>query len=282
MIPLKANAEEFSKNGDQFLGRVYKNNDFDCQDFVEKTMRTVGIKENLPGSNAWYRKMTWVGTPEECKRKFGSIPKGALLFILSGNGGEPEKYKSDGIGNASHIGIYTGRTGRQMTEHAKEQGNAGADAFNCGDGAIHSSASRGHVCTSKFAGKTINGGWNRIGLWDRFDYGDRINTLLNPSGEKEVTVIVEYAKVKDGALNLRSEKSTSSERLTQIPSGATVGVVERGDEWCKVIYNAYTGYAMTRFLDFEDNSEKNGNISITMTKDCALALYEALKSSLNK
>ena len=31
----KANAETFSKSGDQYLGREYKPNDFDCQDFVE-------------------------------------------------------------------------------------------------------------------------------------------------------------------------------------------------------------------------------------------------------
>ena len=278
---MTANAEQFSMNGDQYLGKVYKNNDFDCQNFVERVMKTVGIHDNLPGSNAWYRKMTWVGTPEECKKKFGTIPKGALLYILSKDGGEPEKYKKDGIGNASHIGIYTGRTGKQMVNHAIECGNNVAKKYNFGDGAIHSSNSRGHVCTSKFSGNTINGGWNRIGLWNRFDYGPHINSLLDPDEGKEVIVIVEYARVIGGTLNLREDKSTSSARITQIPDGSLVGVTEHGTEWSKVIYNAYTGYAMTKFLNFEDGGDKS-KISITLTHDCALTLYEALKSSLNK
>lgn len=123
----------------------------DCQAFVEECLREIGAYKNLPGSNAWYRAMNWTGTPEECARAFGRIPDGAFLFILEQNGKEPEKYKADGIGNASHIGICTGKRGK---------------------GAVHSSKSKGMVCESKFAGVAINGGWNRVGLWtDALDYG---------------------------------------------------------------------------------------------------------------
>lgn len=53
----------------------------DCQKFVEKCLADVGIKKDLAGSNAWFRYMTWTGTPEECKKKFGKVPAGAFLFI---------------------------------------------------------------------------------------------------------------------------------------------------------------------------------------------------------
>lgn len=278
-----ATGREIAEAGTKYLGVSYDT--MDCQAFVERCLKDCGISKDLAGSNAWYRFLMqngWVGSPEACKSKFGSIPVGAFLFICEQNGKEPAKYIGDGVGNVSHIGLYTGMKGKEMVRMGLEKGNLKALAYNYGDGGLHSSASRGSVCTTKFSGKTINGGWNRVGLWNRLDYGEHINSLLGSGKKDEVNIVVEYAKVKDGALNLRSEKSTSSERITQIPSGATVGVVEHGSEWCKVVYNAYTGYAMTKFLGFEDSSDKNSNISITLPHDCALALYEALKSSLNK
>ena len=146
-----------SLQGEKYLGTPYS--EMDCQAFVEACLTDVGINVNLAGSNAWYRTMDWVGTPEECIAVFGSIPKGAFLFIHAFDGGEPSYYKDD-LGNASHIGIYTGiYTGTHM-------------------GAMASSSSRGCVIDSYFAGKTISGGWNCVGLWHRLDYGEEINRLL--------------------------------------------------------------------------------------------------------
>ena len=100
-----------------YLGTPYST--MDCQAFVEKCLSDIGINLNLAGSNAWYREVKahgWVGTPDECKKKYGTIPAGAFLFVLKNDGKEPEKYKTDGIGNSSHIGIYTGLSGKKMCE----------------------------------------------------------------------------------------------------------------------------------------------------------------------
>ena len=145
--------------GDKYIGTTYSQ--MDCQAFVEQCLADAGLRVDLAGSNAWYRAMTWVGTPEDCREKFGSIPVGAFLYILEQNGREPEKYKADGIGNASHIGLYIGRD----------------------LGAIHSSYSRNSVCYSYFAGSTINGGWNRVGLWNELDYGESVNGMLRQLGK---------------------------------------------------------------------------------------------------
>ena len=147
-------AESFSKQGTKYLGLPYSA--MDCQAFVEACLKDAGIRINLAGSNAWYRAMDWVGTPEQCVALFGRVPKGAFLFIHAYDGGEPAKYRADGLGNASHIGICT-RTGK---------------------GAIHSSKSKGGVYESAFADRTINGGWNCVGLWRQLDYGDAINSWL--------------------------------------------------------------------------------------------------------
>ena len=166
---MKVTGEMLAKAGEKYLGRKYS--EMDCQDFVERCLRDIGINMNLAGSNAWYRKMDWVGTPEECKARFGIIPNGAFLFILERDGMEPAKYKKDGIGNSSHMGIKTGR----------------------GDGAIHSSKSRGCVCTSVFRDKTINGGWNRVGLWDTIDYGIGNSQMTVELTEEEAVVILSLA-----------------------------------------------------------------------------------------
>ncbi len=161
-------ALSFSQQGDKYLGRSYS--EMDCQAFVEACARDVGINLNLAGSNAWYRTMDWTGSPEACKALFGSIPKGAFLFIHAYDGGEPSYYHDD-LGNASHMGIYTG-TRR---------------------GAIHSSRSRGGVFDSYFDGKTINGGWNCVGLWMRMDYGEDINRWLQSLAQPESTFGPELA-----------------------------------------------------------------------------------------
>lgn len=231
------NANDLVSAAPHYLGVPYTH--LDCQAFVERCLRDIGIDKNLPGSNAWYREVMdhgWTGSPEECKEKFGKVPPGAFLFILEQDGGEPEKYKPDGIGNASHIGIYTGMTGKGMVNIAISGGDADAAKWNFGDGAIHSSSSRGGVATSNFKGKTISGGWNRVGLWDQINYG---------GGKVEPY----KAKVIDGNLNLRESPSKSAPRIIQIPDGSIVTVLDESGGWAKVQYSAFEGYAMSEYLE---------------------------------
>ena len=83
---MKYSAEDLSLAGDKYLGTPYS--EMDCQAFVERCMADVGYDRNLAGSNAWFRAMTWTGTPEECVAEFGQVPNGALLFILKQDGKE--------------------------------------------------------------------------------------------------------------------------------------------------------------------------------------------------
>lgn len=242
-------ASEIVQVSPKYLGTPY--NTLDCQAFVEKCLRDCGNSTNLAGSNAWYRKVMqegWVGSPEECKKQFGMIPVGAFLFILSDNGKEPEKYKKDGIGNASHIGIYTSLTGKQMVQMAKDDGNAIAGAFNYGNGAIHSSSTYGAVCTSNFAGKAINGGWNRIGLWNKIDYG--IGLWNQPEEEAGGKTMAGYqAKVVGGRLNLREQPSSGASKVCQIPDGEVVNVTDETGNWAKTSYSGNTGWVIKDYLE---------------------------------
>ena len=139
--------------GFEKLGTPYSQ--MDCQAFIEWCLMKCGLKMDLAGSNAWYREIRKNGaimTPEECVRQLGCVPKGAFLFIHAFDGGEEKRGYHDGLGNASHIGICTGTQG---------------------EGAIHSSKSRGCVAESRFNGKSISGGWNAVGLYNKvsYDYG---------------------------------------------------------------------------------------------------------------
>ena len=237
----KIDAVSFSWAGDKYLGRPYS--EMDCQEFVERCMADCGLNEDEKGSNSWYRKVMkngWTGTPEECMKMFGLIPKGALLFILEHDGNEPEKYQGDGIGNASHIGIKTGRN----------------------DGAIHSSSSRGCVATSKFQDKSINGGWNRIGLYNRFDYGKSINWFLEhsetgekPPEEKEDVTMQAIAKSENGkVINMRKSPSLDAPLVDQVPSGSSIGIITEDGDWDKITYRGKTGWMMNKFI-FADDSQ---------------------------
>lgn len=237
---MKADAVSFSWAGDKYLGRPYS--EMDCQAFVERCMSDVGLHKDLAGSNAWYREVRnhgWVGSPEECMRKFGQIPKGALLFILKQDGGEPAKYKPDGLGNASHIGFKTGRN----------------------DGAIHSSSSRGCVATSKFSDKSINGGWNQVGLYDQFDYGTSVTWVLDhdgigdkppePEKKEEVNQLQGVVTAQSGStVNLRKTKDGAL--LERIPVGSTVTILETSDGWSRVEVNGLTGWMKSEFIRTEE------------------------------
>ena len=218
---MKYSAEEFSRAGDQFLGRSYE--EMDCQALVERMMAAVGYRRDLGGSNSWYRECRsngWTGTPEECVKKFGSVPKGALLFIREDvSASTPGKFRSDGIGDITHMGVKTGR----------------------GDGAIHSSHSRGCVCTSKFRDRTIpNGGWNRVGLLNVFDYGNR-------GKEKKVMKGTVTAK-RGSTVKLRQKPGTDCTIYWNIPVGTEVEIVDQRENWSKCICSGLTGWMKNEFI----------------------------------
>ncbi len=230
----KPTALNFSRQGDQYLNMPYGSGsgEIDCQGLVEKMMDDVGLHYDLKGSNAWYRKFYndgWVGSPEECKGIFGIIPVGAVLFIWANDGKEKARGYYDGLGNASHMGVYIARE----------------------EGAIHSSSTRGCVCYSKFTGKSIKGGWNKIGLHPMFDYGDDINRILDGGGDKVVaTVTISGGNVKK-PINMRAEESTSSKLIAEIPQGEKADLLSESTLWDHISYDGKTGYVLARFVHKE-------------------------------
>ncbi|MBO5502546.1 MAG: hypothetical protein J6K73_08605 [Clostridia bacterium] len=223
----------------------------DCQGLCEYLLIRCGIprKEcNLAGSNAHYRACVWTGTPEACRQQFGRIPAGAWLFIVRNDGREPEKYKGDGIGNASHMGVYLG----------------------AGDGALHASSSKGRVSAGTFNGTSGSGGWNRVGLCKWIDYGldekepagavDQPAETLPSDGDGSAAgaspaVFSDWAQVStpDGnPVKLRAKPSRKSSLYWKVPNGAGVlveGLLEvDGTTWAQVQYGNRKGFIMSEFI----------------------------------
>lgn len=275
----------------KYLGRSYS--EMDCQAFPEHALSDCGMDINLAGSNTWIREVMKNGavmTPEECVRQLGKVPPGAFLFIVEQDGKEPEKYRGDGIGNASHMGICTDETADEMMAYCLARISSAAERkkfiekVSHGNGAIHSSSSRGCVCTSKFAGKTIpNGGWNRVGLWNKiaYDYtgGGGVDPEPQPTPEP-VMIMATVGNVPAGNrqdVNLRTKASTLSKLIDRVPCGAQVVLLELGDKWSKVKWKGYTGWMMTKYLLLDGEEDERWTVIIpdvtTEEKKALLAVY---------
>lgn len=247
--------------GFEKLGTPYSQ--MDCQAFIEWCLHQCGMKKDLAGSNAWYReciKNGTVMTPEECVKKLGKVPAGAFLFIHAYDGGEEKRGYHDGLGNASHIGIVTGK----------------------GEGAIHSSASRGCVAESKFKQKSINGGWNMVGLWTQvaYDYGGGSVPEPEPEPVKDMaTVWADNGK----PVNFRKRASTLAALIDKIPCGEQVEILSPGDKWSKIKWHGYTGYMMSKFLFTEDTFDDLYTVTIEhVSKEVAEELITMYGGSMEK
>lgn len=272
-------AKKLGPTGCRYMGTPYEK--MDCQAFWERVLKDCGIKMDLGGSNSWYRYMMkhgWCGTPAECVKTFGGIPVGATLFIRKDvSESTPAQFRDDGIGDITHMGIFTGMTGKEMVQIALDAGVSHADKYNYGDGAINSSSSRGGVCTSKFAGKSISGGWNRIGLWlDSIVYDGTTPPEPGPEPKPEPTTAMVYAE-NDFPVKMREKPSTSCKLYDPVPCGSIVEVLAKdcstdnaGNVWSQISYGMRTGwYMMSKFLLFKetfpaDEAIPSGLVAVTI------------------
>lgn len=268
--------KELARSGCRYIGTPYTK--MDCQKLWEKMLSDCGLKMDLGGSNSWYRYIMqhgWCGTPEECKKQFGCIPAGATLFIREEvSESTPEQFRHDGIGDITHMGDYTAMTGAEMCDIAIEAGVGDADRYNFGNGAIHSSSSRGGVCTSDFKGKTIkNGGFNRIGLFlEKISY-EGINQDPEPEptpepDEPEYAIVVAES---GSTVKMRAKPTQDCRLYWEVPIGSEVIVNgwdvatdKKDQKWSRITWAGQDGYMMTEFLREEDDKPAESTWIVTI------------------
>lgn len=114
----------------------------DCQGLIESVVRKLGGQMSYRGSNDMFRNAcSYIGTLKQAKND-GRLVPGAVLFIVRKDGKQPAHYK-DSLGNASHVGWYTG-------------GKAEV---------VHASSSKGAVVPS-----TLKNAWTHVGWLKAVDY----------------------------------------------------------------------------------------------------------------
>ena len=90
--------------------------EYDCIGFTNLVRRTCGLNNLANGTNTLWRNhtLTWQGTIAEAIAQFGEKPQGCYLFKIKpetdpdyNNPPIPQQYYMDGIGNVTHVGIFT-------------------------------------------------------------------------------------------------------------------------------------------------------------------------------
>ena len=136
--------------------------EMDCQALIEHCVAACGGQMAYAGSNDMARNAVTGLWPLSQARAAGRLSPGAGLFICEADGGEPARYRTDGLGNFSHVGLYAGPNA--LTDADKNGRRRACDV-------VHSSATMGRV-----AGSTLQNGWTHVGWFKAIDYGAQTNT----------------------------------------------------------------------------------------------------------
>lgn len=213
----------------------------DCQAFVEETARRAGgTMKDYRGSNDMFRNACTRIEPLNSRAGKEMLVPGAVLFILKKDGGEPDRYKADGLGDASHIGWYTG--GRYEV--------------------VHSSASKGRVLPS-----TLKNAWTHVGWMKEVDYSEyTLPGAQTNSNQNEVYIMLYEAIVNTGSetLNIRERPASNARVLYRERGGTAVRVLEEvSAEWARVDGTGGQGFAMRQFLSPANASQVGAIPGIT-------------------
>lgn len=224
----------------------------DCQGYVEYCVRRAGGKMSYAGSNDMFRNAGSVYTLSEARQK-GLLRPGVGLLIVTQDGKEPEKYKKDGLGNASHVGLFLGTDGVEVG---------------------HASSSRGCVTQS-----TLKNGWTHAIVFDAIEYGAEAGT-----GDEENSASSGTCRVQaDGGLRMRKAPSLKGRYMLVIPDGTLLEVSEVSGGFGKVSYRGHTGWCAMDYLaevkeeeptDAPDTETETGD-EVMVPRDVLIALADA-------
>ena len=87
-----------------------------------------------------------------------------------------------------------------------------------------------------------------------------------------------------GSLNLREKPSTSSTVICKIPYNSDIEVEEASNEWYKVTFNKYQGYALKKYILVDDEDgplyTEVEQQQPTITQADLRAIYDSLKEAM--
>lgn len=241
----------------QAVGVGYTYDELDCQALVEHCVKQAGGRMDYRGSNDMARHAAWLGTLENAQAG-GMLVPGALLFIHEDNESSlPARYRGDGLGDFSHVGLYTGPNA--LTDTDKSGRRRACDV-------VHSSATMGRV-----AGSTLQNGWTHVGWAREIDYGAKPPQGVQPgagitrehaaadapTAGAPSAAVPRYAVVTspNGApIKLRKSAATRESAYWHVAPGTRVRVERERAGWALIRAACTDGrerraYMMARFLD---------------------------------
>lgn len=179
----------------------------DSGGFIEYCLKQHGVKCSFIGTNDLYRKLGSERIPLKQAIREKKVVPGALLLHVADDGGEPDRYKADGLGNCDY----------------------GMIAISSTEGVYPSEKLKSFI---KREIKIESGKPNMVVFCKHIDYGFSGESDSAPANDGVYTTT---------ALKLRKAPSTKSDVIKQMPEGTRVELREYGSEWCKVKYVAADG-----------------------------------------
>lgn len=194
--------------------------DMDCQRFVRHCITALGGTAAYRGSNDMYRNACTAIYPLAQAQAQNLLRPGQYLFIVEPQSATtPAAYQGDGLGDATHIGYYTG-------DPAAE--------------AVHSSQSRGIVTAT-----TLSAGWTHMGIPKDITFAQPAPAATPPADHTWVTVTTQ-----SGGLNLR--KTPGGAYMLSIEQGTRLLVeatkTHAGTPWAQVTHTR-AGQPHTGWID---------------------------------
>lgn len=243
------------------VGVGYTYDEMDCQALVEHCVKQAGGKMAYSGSNDMARNAVWLGTLENAKAAGKLVPGAGMLIHEDTEANLPAKYRGDGLGDFSHVGLYVGENA--LTDTDKNGQKRVCDV-------VHSSSSMGRV-----AGSTLKNGWTHVMWFAEIDYGVDVQpgveigaeisqgadtgadgvpdglTAGTPaaSAERYATVV----SPDGGPVKLRKSASKDESLYWHVNPGARVQVERERDGWALIRAICTDGhtrraYMMSHFL----------------------------------
>lgn len=234
----------------------YTYDEMDCQAFVEHCVKQAGGSMDYSGSNDMARNAVWLGTLENAKAAGRLVPGAGLLIHEDTEANLPAKYRGDGLGDFSHVGLYVGENA--LTDTDKSGQKRACDV-------VHSSSSMGRV-----AGSTLKNGWTHVMWFAEIDYGVDVQPGVEIGAEISQETPVDangaeggltagtpaasaerYATVvsPDGnPVKLRKTASQKESVYWKVNPGARVLVEREKDGWSLVTAVCSDGYVRRAYM----------------------------------
>jgi SrtB family sortase len=90
-------------------------------------------------------------------------------------------------------------------------------------------------------------------------------STATPTPTTTTTTTTSTTATTKANLNLRASASATATKLTTIPKGKTVTLIEKSGDWYKITYSSYTGYVMASYLSIGSSGSSSGDTSASGT-----------------